>query len=675
MAEGDEEAAQAALRLQQQGGQLPQQQQPPQGQIPPGAQPEPINMRYMAQMQTDILNAVGMTVNSIGESQKVMFETQRSVADMVRALEHNAPPVVQVACDVNPIGDLMPEAFSGSGDEDTEDFWRKFCTWTSLHETQIPRQQDKVSNFVHCLSKHALIWFNDMQYDHLKALKPNACNNTDQLKVAFYAKYRIQKTRKQLKTELAGIKYEIGQSAQVMINRFQIIANKLGYSNEIQILKLISIMPPSLKQFVVTKETDTMDHIQTSIEKFQEFIETETLSSTFKNVTFEESDQINTPNCSLCNKSHNSANCPQMIRKIIAECNANGSEQDEQKPEKSIRSDNTNGRPYSRERGRNSNQGRYSNESSSNRPRPYSPREPATSYDRNSSSRWRSPSPGDNFRGRYLSQSPSDTYQRRESFDRTNQDRPRRFNDRSRQYQSNDRSRQYQSNDRPSRYPSTERSNRFQSNNRYNDRSARNDQRSEGNEYQSDYYYNKKSQNDSSPRNYRGSNQSQDRPRNEGNQNRPSRNFFRRKPRNDYENELNLDEFQNKVQSGYGNNLSNRNNRRSQPTWGKQPFRGNKNSFQPRENFTQRDRKDNNSRPNDRNFTNPRINNNSKWRGNNRPKPRIQGSNENFYNQTRVTNNVPSATPNVMDFNNIASYVTNQGAYFVKNSDQSFHNA
>jgi hypothetical protein len=47
------------------------------------------------------------------------------------------------------------------------------------------------------------------------------------LELLFFAKFRTTKTRQQLKSEIAGLKYEPGKPFRNMINKFQTLGTKL----------------------------------------------------------------------------------------------------------------------------------------------------------------------------------------------------------------------------------------------------------------------------------------------------------------------------------------------------------------------------------------------------------------------------------------------------------------
>ncbi len=95
-----------------------------------------------------------------------------------------------------------------------------------------------------------------------------------------------------------------------MINKFQLIWGKLQWSLPVQIEKFVCILPMLLRQFVVSREHATFAEVTGSVKTFQELIEIDCFTHVFKNVTFRE------VNCTLCNESHKSLECPS-LRSII----------------------------------------------------------------------------------------------------------------------------------------------------------------------------------------------------------------------------------------------------------------------------------------------------------------------------------------------------------------------
>ncbi len=66
-------------------------------------------------------------------------------------------------------------------------------------------------------------------------------------------------------------------------------------------------MPPNLRQFVVSRNTDNLDHVKLSMKSYQELIETDLVvnsSIAFKNVSF------NDLLCGVCKQGHESSDCP-----------------------------------------------------------------------------------------------------------------------------------------------------------------------------------------------------------------------------------------------------------------------------------------------------------------------------------------------------------------------------
>ncbi len=103
---------------------------------------------------------------------------------------------------------------------------------------------------------------------------------------AFFAKYRYRKTRSQLKAELNQYKYQPGQSNIGMMNKVITIADKLEWPVAVQIDRFIKILPMSLRQFVISLPNPDFEAVRESIRVYQDVIEVDAISHSFKNVSF-----------------------------------------------------------------------------------------------------------------------------------------------------------------------------------------------------------------------------------------------------------------------------------------------------------------------------------------------------------------------------------------------------
>ncbi len=71
-----------------------------------------------------------------------------------------------------------------------------------------------------------------------------------------------------------------------MLNRFQVICNKLYWPVGVQIEKFLRILPMNLRQFVVSRAHDDFAEVALSVKMYQELIEVDTEAHIFKNVSF-----------------------------------------------------------------------------------------------------------------------------------------------------------------------------------------------------------------------------------------------------------------------------------------------------------------------------------------------------------------------------------------------------
>ncbi len=91
-----------------------------------------------------------------------------------------------------------------------------------------------------------------------------------------------------------------------MMNKFITIADKLDWPVAVQIDGFIKILPMSLRQFVITRPSPDFEAVRETIRVYQDMLETDLLTHSFKNVSFAED------NCTLCGKEHQSLRCPSL---------------------------------------------------------------------------------------------------------------------------------------------------------------------------------------------------------------------------------------------------------------------------------------------------------------------------------------------------------------------------
>ncbi len=71
-----------------------------------------------------------------------------------------------------------------------------------------------------------------------------------------------------------------------MINRFQVVCNKLNWLIGVQIEKFVKILSMNLCQFVVFRAHDDFAEVALSVKTYQELIEVNTVAHIFKNCFF-----------------------------------------------------------------------------------------------------------------------------------------------------------------------------------------------------------------------------------------------------------------------------------------------------------------------------------------------------------------------------------------------------
>ncbi len=153
----------------------------------------------------------------------------------------------------------MPDSFNGeSFEQDYEPFYRNFRSWVFFHHQRFAANADRVNAFKYVLLGTALLWWNGIAAANRPA-------NLDGSRNLFYAKFRVIKSRSELKKELQTCKYVPSVTSLTMINKFQQIITKLEWPLEVQIDKFIRILPMNIKQFVVSRDTATLEAVAVSV--------------------------------------------------------------------------------------------------------------------------------------------------------------------------------------------------------------------------------------------------------------------------------------------------------------------------------------------------------------------------------------------------------------------------
>ncbi len=205
---------------------------------------------------------------------------------------------------INGFADLMPKTFTGdNADIDIEKYFNRFRQSEQLHAARCHNNATKVGGLKYVRLGTALQWYNGIPTAGMPA-------DLDELQDQFFAKFRIEKTRQEWKKELEKCKYVPGTSSLPMLNRFQVICNKLNWPTGVKIEKFMRILPMNLYQFAVSRAHENFTEVAMSVKTYQELIEVDRVPHIFKNVSFEDN------SCILCHKPHKSLECPS-LRSII----------------------------------------------------------------------------------------------------------------------------------------------------------------------------------------------------------------------------------------------------------------------------------------------------------------------------------------------------------------------
>ncbi len=241
--------------------------------------------------------------NFLSQSQYRAQQVPSHIGNMASGGQSQNDPNVYVIADS--LSDLIPESYSGNNPStDVEDFFGKFKTWVIFHPSRFNTEQAKVNAIRYVLSKDALDWWTNLISDPTRVP-----NSMQELENVFYAKYRRHKTRTSWKKELELLKYQPGQSPLQAMNRFQYIASKIGWDNDLTLKKYIASLPVSLRSFIAPANPTTFQQVLDLIDRYQELIETD-LTPHVSFQTLAISDEVT---CKLCDKSsHATIECPSL---------------------------------------------------------------------------------------------------------------------------------------------------------------------------------------------------------------------------------------------------------------------------------------------------------------------------------------------------------------------------
>ena len=225
-----------------------------------------------------------------------------------------AAPPVNVT--VDQLGDLLPDSFPGEDHQCAETFFKNFCLWVELHQRQFHNNNLRVSAIKYCLSKSAADWSQERLREAIRPNNPVPLPaNLDALEQLFFQKFRVAKTRKQLRDELSILKYEPGVAPVHIKNNFLSIAQKLQMPNDEIIEKFLRLLPPQVRQFVATRQMQNLDQIVESVIQYQTLVECDEMVSAFKNVSF----ATYSAQCKMCDQAHDTTECPSIKALVEAE--------------------------------------------------------------------------------------------------------------------------------------------------------------------------------------------------------------------------------------------------------------------------------------------------------------------------------------------------------------------
>ncbi len=119
-----------------------------------------------------------------------------------------------------------------------------------------------MDTFKYVLSDTAILWWNAV------IASGNIPGTINEQKDLLYTKFRVSKTRQELKRDIKECKYVPGVSCLSMTNKFQEICRNLDLQRAVQIEKFIKVLSPNLHQFVVSRNTDGFNAIKLSVKTY-----------------------------------------------------------------------------------------------------------------------------------------------------------------------------------------------------------------------------------------------------------------------------------------------------------------------------------------------------------------------------------------------------------------------
>ena len=233
--------------------------------------------KQLWQDQIAIVTGKLATMEAFVDESKQQVREARTFAENAHQTMRN-PQIVKV----ENFSDLMQESFDGKGAEDAEDFFRKYKSWVKFHIANLGNNHEQVDALSHCLGKDAQKWFESANtvdpQTHIREIPDLAV-----LEKLFLAKYRIKLTYKQLSAEIDALIYIPAQPCLNLINRYELLANRLGWDQAKQVRKFLLKLPHSAKTFVVSKGIIDMTELTRNLNIYQELVETDSTGTALHN--------------------------------------------------------------------------------------------------------------------------------------------------------------------------------------------------------------------------------------------------------------------------------------------------------------------------------------------------------------------------------------------------------
>ncbi len=232
------------------------------------------------------LASTEITKDSDSSDNEITFKMSRGGSPAKKDDGANDAPGQQVPVQVPKISELLPERYDGTGN--AESHWCLFNSYLRHQVLRFPTLPTKIAAFQMCLSGDAVLWFEDLDTTNYVSL--------NDLRDAFYDRFREAETQTVLLKRLQAIKYKTGENVHALYQKFKRLADKLNLTADQRSVRLRLMFPQQLRLFITSNaDVADLDSIIRSVQEYEEIMspdsdETNLLGS-FASVSISDDDE------------------------------------------------------------------------------------------------------------------------------------------------------------------------------------------------------------------------------------------------------------------------------------------------------------------------------------------------------------------------------------------------